>query len=235
MSSERPFVSLNMASSIDGKITTREREKFRFGSDEDRDLMQQLRSRADAVLIGRGTLFDEDPRLVLTDPGHIARRRQLKGSPQPIKVLTSASLDFPVEDSRFFTCPESEKIVFTTADADPAAIQRLQRFARVVQIPATAGGRVDLEQVVRAMPELGIEHLLLEGGGILNFAMLEADLIDEIYLTLCPVVIGGAGAQTTFEGAGFTRETARRLSLQSLRMNKGGEIFLHYAVKRDTR
>ena len=105
MTRERPFIFLNMASSIDGKITTREREKFRFASDDDRDLMQELRSRADAVLIGRGTLSDEDPRLVLTDPVHIARRRELKGSAQPTKVLASATLDFPIEDSRFFRCP----------------------------------------------------------------------------------------------------------------------------------
>ncbi|HWP41622.1 MAG TPA: dihydrofolate reductase family protein, partial [Blastocatellia bacterium] len=65
MEIQRPRITLNMASSIDGKISTFEREKIRFSSDEDRELLEELRSEADAVLIGAGTLEADDPPLIL--------------------------------------------------------------------------------------------------------------------------------------------------------------------------
>ena len=225
---KRPFVTLNMASSIDGKITTRTREPFALGSDEDRALMQELRSQADAVLIGRGTLYDEDPSLLVTKPELLAKRRVAHGSEQPAAVVVSASLDFPIDDSRFFTASRNRKIVFTTAAADFSRISRLEHYAEVVIVPANQQGSVDLAAMAASLGDYGISRLLLEGGGVLNFAMLEAGLIDEIYLTLCPLIIGGADSPTTFEGRGFTKDTMRRLRLDSVRVNSAGEIFLHY-------
>ena len=61
-------------------------------------------------------------------------------------------------------------------------------------------GRVDLVEVVGKLPSLGVSHLLLEGGGELNFSMLQVGLIDEIYLTICPLIFGGRDAPTSFDG-----------------------------------
>ena len=80
------------------------------------------------------------------------------------------------------------------------------------------------------LPSLGVAHLLLEGGGELNFSMLQADLVDEIYLTVCPFIFGGRTAPTSCDGAGFTREHVRKLALKSHRQSASGEVFLHYAV-----
>ncbi|RMH72994.1 MAG: RibD family protein [Gemmatimonadetes bacterium] len=228
---KRPFIRLNMASSIDGKITTVQRDTIHLGSAEDRALMEELRADADAVLIGSGTLIDEDPRLLVEHPGRIAQREALKGNPQPMNMVVSSTLNFPIENSRFFTRDAVKKVVFTTPQADERQREALKDVATVITVPATATGHVDVVEMVQRMPDLGIQQLLLEGGGILNFAMLRANLIDEIYLTLCPLVIGGATAQTTFEGAGFSHEMIRRLQLRSLRVNEVGELFLRYAVQ----
>ncbi len=230
---KRPFVSLNMASSIDGKITTFEKEKVRFGSDEDRESMEDLRSRVDAILIGKDTLIADDPPLILRIPKYIEQRRQLKGdtNPHPINVAISSTLDIPIEDSDFFLEKSTSKLVFTTERAEQARVDRLRHYAEVVILPAAEQGQVPLDQMAEAMVALGIQHLLLEGGGTLNFAMLGAGLIDEIYLTICPFVIGGYTAPTTFDGKGFPKELVRKLALQTYRVGQLGELFLKYAVQ----
>lgn len=225
---KRPLITLNMASSIDGKITTARRDKFGLGSEEDRAMMETLRAKVDAVLIGKGTLIDEDPPLLLRQSELIAQRKESKKNAHPINMVAASSLNFNIEDSAFFNHPQTEKIVFTTTNNDPQQMKTLETYATVIATPTNSEGRVDLVKMVRRMPELNIHHLLLEGGGELNFAMLEAGLIDEIYLTLCPMVIGGSTAPTTFEGEGFRREMIRHLTLKSYRVNQHGEIFLQY-------
>ena len=84
--------------------------------------------------------------------------------------------------------------------------------------------------MVQVMYKLKIRSLLLEGGGNLNFSMLNLDLVDEIYLTLCPYVIGGLMSPTIFDGDGFPKELVKRVHLESTRVGSQGELFLKYKV-----
>ncbi len=227
---DRPKITLNMAASIDGKTTTFEREKVRFSSDEDGALMEDLRSRVDAVLIGAGTLQTDDPPLILRIPQYQEQRRTLKRNVNPLNVVVSARLDFPIEDSDFFNHPDTEKLVFTTARAPLDKLTALKRYAKVFEVPETDEGKVDLCEMTRMMVGLKIKHLLLEGGGELNFGMLRRHLIDEIYLTLCPYVIGGRNAPTIVDGSGFPKNLVQKLLLESCRIGKRGEVFLKYQV-----
>lgn len=228
---DRPYVVLNMASSLDGKITTRKREVFSLGSAEDRALMNELRAGADAVLIGAGTLLDEDPPLLVSDPILQARRGRERGAPHPLNVLVSASLDLDPAVSRFFNCASTERLVFTTKSAPGERARAAAQRADVCVVPQGSRGRVDLDAMLAELSRRGIEHLLLEGGGTLNFSMLKAGFIDEICLTLCPLIIGGQSAPTTFEVAGFLRASMRRLELSTSRISEAGEVFLRYWVK----
>ena len=79
-----------------------------------------------------------------------------------------------------------------------------------------------------------MSRLLLEGGGELNFSMIQAGLIDEIYLTVCPFIFGGRTAPTAFDGVGFVHNHACKLALKSYRPSATGELFLHYDVLPDT-
>ncbi len=226
----RPWVTLNMASSIDGKITTPSRDSFSLGSEEDRALMEWLRCEHDAVLVGAGTVRDEDPPLLLRDPALASRRRALRGAEHPVNVVASASLDLTIAGTRFFECPDTQRVVLTTEAAPAARRREAEARARVHVLPSAADGRIDLHAAMQALAAEGVERLLLEGGGVLNFAMLTAGLIDQIRLTLCPLIIGGADTRTSFEGAGFERAEIARLRLESSRVNVHGEVFLCYGV-----
>jgi riboflavin-specific deaminase-like protein len=229
---DRPFVTLNMAAAIDGKITTVDRGQVGFGGAEDRARMEELRADADGVLIGGGTLRAEDPALTIRDPALRERRLRTKGAAQPLNIVVGSDLPEDLGTLEFFHEPGTEKVLFTTGRVSPGRREAAGRFARVEVVAADEGGRADVAEVVRRLPALGVHHLLLEGGGELNFSMLQADLIDEIYLTLCPLVFGGRAAPTVFDGDGFPRDAIRTLSLQDVRVGSHGVVFLRYFVLR---
>jgi 5-amino-6-(5-phosphoribosylamino)uracil reductase len=225
---------LNVAESADGKLAPIDRGKVNFGSAEDRAQMDALRALADGVLIGGGTLRAEDPPLIIRDPAVRDRRTAAKGAPHPLNITVCSNLPENLADMNFFRSPDTAKLVFTTERTPPDLREIATRFARIEVVPLEASGRVDLVAVLRRLPSLGVSHLLLEGGGELNFSMLQAGLIDEIYLTVCPFIFGGRAAPTSFDGAGFTRENVRKLALKSHRPSASGEVFLHYQVLADT-
>ena len=224
----RPHTVLNIAISIDGKVTTRDRKFHAFGGEEDQDLMEKLRASADAVMIGAGTLRDEDPLLTIRTTRRIKKRLREKRSAQPHAVVVSRSLDFPLESSRFFACADARRFVCTGKDAPSARVAAIRPYAEVVQVPVTGKSGLDLRTVAQRLAARGIERLLLEGGGHLNFEMMAAGLVDECYVTLCPFVIGGDGAPTAFDGLGFDASGVRELKLSSARRGQAGRVFLHY-------
>ena len=133
----------------------------------------------------------------------------------------------------FFLNPETEKLVFTTERTPRALIEAAAGLAKVEVVPLDPSGRVDLVEVVRRLVPLGVRHLLLEGGGELNFSMLRAGLVDEVYLTVCPFLFGGRTAPTPLDGEGFPRDRVRKLALKSHRVGTRGEVFLRYEVLPD--
>ncbi len=229
----RPFVVMNMATSIDGKTTTYERLKVRIGSGEDRRRMELLRAEADGVLIGRGTLQIDDPPLLIRDAeiAAIRERQHRPGGRHPINVLVASRLEAAWSRCRFFHENPAVKIVLTTPATDSDALRALTDKADVMVVPTGPGGQVDITQALRALWARGLEKILLEGGGTLNFSMLEASLVDEIHLTLCPFIVGGRESPSMVDGRGFPKEAVRRLQLVSCVPHESGEVFLHYRLK----
>lgn len=207
---DRPYVFLNMVSTLDGKITLGEvgDSASGLGSPMDQALMKRLQANAQAVLIGASTLR----------VGHVSY------PPSLWRAVVTASGDIPVA-SRFFTGAPGKAVVFTTERMPEDQRKALQDVAHVV---VCGTERVHLSQALSFLrQQLGIERLLCEGGGELNFEMFAGGLIDEWFLTLAPKVKGGRHIPTTVEGAGLPREQIVRMQLLSVYEHEG-ELYLRY-------
>jgi 2,5-diamino-6-(ribosylamino)-4(3H)-pyrimidinone 5'-phosphate reductase len=221
-SSERPFVFVNMAMTVDGKITSAAREQPAFASREDRRRMDQLRASADALLVAAGTVRADNP------AWHVRTEAERRG-PAPHRLLVSGSAMIP-DDSRFFNTEYGGKsIVATTESADAAAVQRLQQ--RDVELWTLGERRVDLAALLSRCKREGIDRILVEGGGELNWQLFDGDHVDELYVTITPCLLGGRTAPTLLEGDGWAMAQQRRLRLVDVSRVED-EMFCRYAVKR---
>jgi len=202
----------NTAVSLDGRINTRERRFTFFGSANDHARMSRLRAAADAVLVG-GATFRNWPHPALPDE---ADRAQLRS--RPWNVVVTRSLDVPLEEG-FLREPAVRPLFVTRAAALP------ERFP--AEVEAWPGeGDPPVSWIVDRLAARGVERLLVEAGGDLLFQFLAADALDEMHVTLCPIVVGG-DAPSLADGAGFDRSDMRRLQLLTSEV-QGDEIFLHY-------
>ena len=218
----RSHIIVNMAISVDGRINSRRRERFALGSEHDRRLMDVLRERADAVIIGAGTVRHDGHPMRIRYADLRARRVAAKQPPHPVNVVLSGDLDLPLRP--FFAGTEMSRIVFTTRRA-PAA--RVRRFAKVAEVVVLPGKTTSPTAVVAALRARGLRRLILEGGGEVHFAFAKAGLVDEWYVTLTPRLIGGKTAPSFLDGAGFLKRDHLELRLVSQR-RIGDELFLRY-------
>jgi 2,5-diamino-6-(ribosylamino)-4(3H)-pyrimidinone 5'-phosphate reductase len=222
---KKPHVSINMAMSADGKISTRRRETFSLGSNEDRFLMDVLRARCDAVVIGAQTLSLDGWAVRVRDTS-VRQKRIAKGKPpHPLNVVVSSGLDLPVR-AQFFTFADTDKLVVTTKKAPPAKIKKFERVSEVVVVPRM---RVKPSDVLAILARRGIKKVLVEGGGTLNYSFFRDNLVDELYVTVTPRILGGSDAPTPVDGKGFLADSHVHLELVSSR-RRGSEVFLRYRV-----
>lgn len=224
----RPFVYINMAMTADGKITSSRREEPQFTSRRDKATMDRLRAEADALLVGAGTLRADDPPLHVRDAAMKAYRKSLGKPEHLINVLVSASASVDPA-SRFFSADHASARIVATVEDAPA--DKVAALARVAEVWPMGRGRVDLEQVLDRLAARGVARLLVEGGGELNWSFFEKDLVDELYVTLAPAILGGRDAPTLCEGEGFAMAGRRTLTLVASEV-VDGEIYCRYAVVR---
>jgi 2,5-diamino-6-(ribosylamino)-4(3H)-pyrimidinone 5'-phosphate reductase len=226
--SERPFVYINMAMSVDGKITSATREYPRFTSDYDRRSMDRLRAEADALVVGAGTVRADDPPLHVRDAEMLAYRKTLGRPAGLLKVVVSASLRGLVGTDFLADRDGGGCIIATSDDAPTEELDRLPAHAEVWRLGSR---QVDIGQLVRRLRDRGVERLLVEGGGELNGLFVEQDLVDEIYITIAPTLLGGRDAPTPVESLGLTMANRRRLRLLNWHC-EAGELYCRYVVER---
>jgi 2,5-diamino-6-(ribosylamino)-4(3H)-pyrimidinone 5'-phosphate reductase len=215
----RPYVILNMVSSVDGR-TAIGGKAAGMGSPTDRRTMRTLRSKADAVMIGAGTLRAERVSLGL-DPSDDV--------PQPLAIIVTDSGDVPLEEH--LIVPEGQEVLTLLSDVAPRkVVERLGKLALVMRVPADPTGAVDLDGALRVLrAERGVESIVVEGGPSLNHALISHNLVDELFLTVAPELLGGSADQTLtlLKGPELTiRPTLELLSSYSAE----SELFLRYSL-----
>lgn len=210
----------------DGKIADVERSPARFGSQRDRAHLEQQVALADGVIFGAGTLRAHGSAMTVRSSKLLEQRHNNQRSPQPVQIVCTRSGNLD-PDMRFFH-QQVPRWLLTNATG---AIdwQQHPSWERLL-IAETPEGNIDWENALTQLLQLGIENLAVLGGGELMADLFAIDAIDELWLTLCPLIFGGSNAPTLVEGSGFTPETAKSLQLLDAQVYEQ-EIFLHYRVQ----
>jgi riboflavin-specific deaminase-like protein len=219
----RPYVVLNMVSTLDGKATRAGRTAG-IGSRADRELFHHLRTQADVVMTGAGTLRVERYGRIVRDPALREKRRRAGFAQDPLACVVSASMD-GLADLPLFAAPEQRVIVLTGAPQDlPATVAPVD----YVRAGRGAGAEVDLTAALgRLRSEHGVRSVLCEGGPTLNAELLRAHAVDELFLSLAPKLLGGAEALTIVKGAALPEPV--ELELVSM-LEWEDELFLRVRV-----
>ena len=192
----RPFTTLKLAASLDGRIATASGESRWISSEPARAFVQRLRARSDAVAVGSNTVLADDPELLARRAGRVVHR--------PLRVVIDSRLRTPASARILDATRPDSAILFCARDAPARARGRLERAgARVVPV-RRRGPHIDLEAAWQALGRLGVNECLVEGGGGLAAALLRAGLVDRMHFFLAPLLIGSDG-RAVLAGLGVTR------------------------------
>jgi len=213
----------------DGKIDTVERRGAKISSPDDWERVDRLRADHDAIMVGGRTLLGEDPRLTVKSPGLRAERLACGLDENPVKVGIVSEAKFSPE-SRFLTHGSGRVVIFTTKRTSPEQITQL--LEQDVEVYITGEQKVNLLKTMEKLWELGIEKLLVEGGGTLNSALIELGLVDEIHIYIAPLIFGGSAAPTLADGMGLTQDNPIQLKIQTVEVLDDGGVILRYRIPR---
>jgi riboflavin biosynthesis pyrimidine reductase len=214
----RPFTYLNMIATADGRAAVDGRTEA-LGDAADLEMLLELRVLADAVLIGPGTLRAEGYDRLVRAPARRERRRAAGRAEDPLAVVISRRFDLPW-DAGLFAAAEQPVLLYTAQGApDPPSLAAPVEVVRLDD-PTPAAAFADL----RAR---GVELLLCEGGPTLNRGLLEARLVDELFLTLAPLLTCDDLEPTIVAGPALPEPA--RLGIRSVLRHRD-ELFLRYAV-----
>ena len=220
-----PHVILNVAMTADGKTDTVNHRGATISSVEDKERVDRLRAEVDAIMVGGRTLLGDDPRLTVKSEQLRQERLERGLSPNPIKVGVVTKADLR-PDSRFLTAGPAQVIIFTTSRTEPIQVDFLRHQGVLVFVIGEQ--QVDLALAMEKLVEVGVQSLLVEGGGILIESLLRLQLIDEINIFVAPLIFGGATAPTYVNGPGLNLDEAVRLQLIAINRLGDGGILLKY-------
>ena len=216
MESFRPHIIFSAAITLDGKLATRTGDS-KLSSKADKNRIHKLRSKVDAILIGKNTAKLDDPIL----SSHSTKKKN------PVRIILDSNAIIRSNSRILKTCSKIPTIIAVSKKAQKKNLQRLKKFP--VQVIVCGNYMVNIKKLLGILKKKGIKNILVEGGGIANWAFVKENQVDEAIITITPYLVGGMTATTLVDGDGFsTIAKSIRLKLKSVSKMKN-EVTLHYA------
>lgn len=216
-----PFVLMKYAMTLDGKIATRTGHAKWVSGEASRERVQHTRNAMKAIMVGIGTVLQDDPELTC----------RIEGGRNPVRIICDSKLRIPLSSKVVMTAKEVPTVIATM---EPHAEynrfwheqkQELEREGIEVLVVNEADGRPDLKNLMKRLGERQIDGILLEGGSTLNYAALQAGIVNRIEIYVAPKFFGGAGFYTPVGGEGVELAT-EALGCQLRSFEKVGEDML---------
>lgn len=209
----------------DGKIDTFERKGASISSVKDKARVDELRASVDAVLVGGKTLLSEAPKLTVKNEALRENRIKQGREPNPMKVGVVSNINLSLE-SDFIKVGPARVVIFTTSQTSISQLEILR--AAGMNVFVEDAQQVDLTNMVYTLKKIGVDHLMVEGGGTINFELMRLGLVDELMIYVAPMIFGGANSPTLADGLGLIRDNALQMKLNHVETWEDGSVVLRY-------
>ena len=197
IATRRPWVILKTAMTLDGKIATWSGDSRWITGTEARAYVHELRHRLMVVMIGIGTAVADDPLLNCRIEG--------RGVRQPIRVIVDSNARLGLDSQIVKTAGKYHTIVAHTRFAAEERLEALKQAGVETLLCEEKEGLVDVDNLLFLLGQTGVDSILLEGGGGLNYSFLAGGFTDEVYSFIAPQIVGGEKAKTPVEGVGIEK------------------------------
>lgn len=212
---KKPFVTLKMATTLDGKIATRTGDSRWVTGENARAHVHELRKQSDAILVGVGTVLADDPQLTVRIGGETLR--------QPVRIVLDSKLQTP-SHAQLVRTDVAPTWIFTTSACDQDKKEKL--LAQGVNVILTNSRKqVDLEEVLAYLGEQGILSLFVEGGSKINASFLRGNHVQKVMAYIAPKLLGGANSKNAIAGAD-PDYMAQAVQLSRTRLERIGDDYL---------
>jgi len=215
MGKSKPYVILSAATSVDGKIATKTGDS-NLSSKQDKVRLHKLRSKVDAILIGKNTVLLDNPLLTV---------RYTKGK-NPIRIILDSKGTISKKSKILQTSDKIPTIIAVSKKISKSNFDKLCKFP--VEIITAGKNSVDIKLLLKKLSNKKINTILVEGGGTVNWEFIKHNLFDELIITLSPFLIGGNDAISFVQGKGFEKiSNSPNLRLKSIKRLKN-HVVLYY-------
>jgi 2,5-diamino-6-(ribosylamino)-4(3H)-pyrimidinone 5'-phosphate reductase len=213
-------VLINAAMTIDGKIATNLGDS-RISSKQDLRRLHRLRSSVDAIIIGISTVIVDNPRLTV--------RLVKRHGTTPVRIIVDSIGRIPLDSKILKSASKINTIVAVTKRASDERIDKIKSAGAIVIAAGTK--TVDLKELFFILKKMGFNKILVEGGGELNWSILQLRIVNELMVTVAPRIVGGRTATTLVEGDGYERiSDGIKMELIKVSRQNNGEVVLYYKL-----
>ena len=209
-----PYVVLKYAESLDGKIACHTGDSRFVTGEEARKHVHQLRNRYRAIMVGINTVLADDPLLTC----------RIENGRNPVRIICDSALKTPIKSKVAATASEAATVIATCCE-DKERYKPYEEKGCHVLLVKGEDGKVDLKLLFKILGENGIDSILVEGGGTLNWSVVKTGLVSKVYTYIAPKLIGGKDAPTALKGEGFSK-MSEVLILKTASVKKIGEDIL---------
>ncbi len=218
-----PYVVSKFAMSADGKIATASKQSKWISNETSRELVQKMRGKYMGIMVGIGTVLADNPTL----------NARIEGARNPIRIICDSNLNLPIDSNICKTAKKYQTIVACSVSKEDCVDKWEQLSDCGIEIVTTGKSeKVNLSKLMKILGEKGIDSIMLEGGGTLNYNAFLSGVVNEVKIFIAPKIVGGKEALTAVEGEGiFDLNKAVLLEFEKSSIIDG-DILLEYKVGR---
>ncbi len=217
ISTQTPYVIMKYAMTMDGKIAAYTGKSQWITGEQAREHVQHTRNQCMGIMVGIGTVLQDNPRLTC----------RLEHASQPVRIVCDSHLAIPMDSFLVQSSREIPLYVATISKDEEKMTQLEDEGVHIISTPAVEGG-VDLSYLVRELGAMGIDSILLEGGGTLNYSALKAGIVNSVHVYVAPKILGGDGRYTPVRGLGVEYPSAAYMFGTPKISCMGDDVLLEY-------